>query len=105
MKLQEILNTPVMSYEDTIRGRDYAGMRKAIVENVVCKDGTKLSVQASEGHYCQPRNNQGPWHEVEVGYPTDEPDGWEQYSDGDSIYGRVPVSVVQDFINQHGGEA
>ena len=32
-------------------------------------DGTSLSVQVSETHYCSPRNNWGPYYEVEVGFP------------------------------------
>jgi len=27
-------------------------------ENIICVDGFKFSVQASEGHYCEPRINQ-----------------------------------------------
>ena len=34
-------------------------MKKGRVrENIVCVDGFKFSVQASEGHYCEPRINQ-----------------------------------------------
>ena len=34
-------------------------MKKGRVrENIICVDGFKFSVQASEGHYCEPRINQ-----------------------------------------------
>lgn len=106
MKLQEILNTPVMSFADTIRGEQPTGYRRFIADAIVCKDGTTLSVQASEGHYCEPRNNQGPWYAVEVGYPSAKPPiKWEKFCDGVDVYARVPVTEVKAFINQHGGEA
>ena len=30
-------------------------------------NGVELSVQASDNHYCSPRDNDGPWTSVEVG--------------------------------------
>lgn len=76
---------------------------------IFCKDGTTLSVQASESHYCTPRNNDGPWTNMEVGFPSIQvPDTWLPFADGDGIthtdvYGWVPIEMIEDFINQHGG--
>jgi hypothetical protein len=39
-------------------------------KRIYCKDGYNLSVQASATHYCSPREDFGPWYEVEVGYPS-----------------------------------
>jgi hypothetical protein len=80
-----------------------------VVPKIRCADGTTLSVQASEGHYCSPRENEGPWTAVEVwrvhsasgrachprsfGENTGDPYGW------------VPVSVVNAYIRRHGGVA
>jgi len=52
---------------------------------IVCKDGTFLSVQGSEGHYCSPRRNSIAFYEeVEVGYPSIRPpESWKQYFDGE----------------------
>jgi hypothetical protein len=76
---------------------------------VVCRDGFQMSVQASSGHYCSPRNDEGPWEEVEVGYPSKiEPLLWD-YVDGppgawtDTVYGYVPISIVAAVIEVHGG--
>ncbi len=84
-----------------------------IRERVVCNNGVSLSVQASEGHYCFPRDGSGPYFEVEVGYietPSKNkmipPSEWKEYSDGDfpsSVYGYVPIDMVQSFIESNGG--
>ena len=37
------------------------------VEVITLSNGVELSVQASEYHYCSPRDNDGPWTSVEVG--------------------------------------
>ena len=80
---------------------------------IVCADGGGLSVQASNTHYCSPRENIGPWHLVEVGFPSHEPpETWSEYFDGDwdnddrtsSVYGYIPVGLVIEYINSHGGE-
>ena len=40
-------------------------------EEVVCADGFSMSVQASETHYCSPREDGAEkYTAVEVGYPT-----------------------------------
>jgi len=79
---------------------------------IICKDGLRLSVQASIGHYCVPRTNKGPYSHVEVGFPSKvPPKSWAEYFDGTfsrktakhSVYGYVPVEVVQEWINEHGG--
>jgi len=79
----------------------------AIKENaqqVVCKDGTSLSVQASEFHYSTPRENRGPYYQVEVGFPsTDPPSTWNSYDCGDGVWGYVPIELVAKFIDEHGG--
>lgn len=77
--------------------------------SVVCKDGFTISVQASGSHYCAPRSSVGPWVMVECGFPSgDVPtlsawkDGGE--SDTGSVFGWVPVEVVEALIDSHGGE-
>lgn len=72
---------------------------------ITCKDGTTVSVQASAFHYCEPRNNEGPWSSVEVGYPSVEPSWWSEHTDGYGIAGWVPIEKVRQFIREHGGPA
>ena len=85
-----------------------------IAPRIVCKDGMSLSVQASQYHYCTPReDNAEPYLEKEVGYIRDvdgtsiaPPIEWTLYADGEfpsSVYGYVPVELIEEFIKKHGG--
>ena len=76
---------------------------------VECADGFTVSVQASEFHYCSPRVNGAEVYEsVELGYPNredpliidyaEEPD-----SPTDTVYGYVPVHIVCELVEKHGG--
>ena len=75
--------------------------------HIECNDGTTLSVQVGDGLYCTPRNNEGPWSLVEVGYPSvTPPESWREYADGSfpsDVYGYVPVALVEEYIAAHGG--
>ena len=67
-----------------------------------------MSVQASSNHYCSPREDEGPWTHVEVGYPNRvEPLLWEwaevKGAWTDTVYPRVPVEVVAAVVELHGG--
>ena len=84
-----------------------------LAPRIICKDGTSLSVQASETHYCTPRDNGGDYYKKEVGYIKDAenkalvpPDTWCNYADGEfpsEVYGYVPVELIEEFIESHGG--
>ena len=81
-----------------------------IRKRIVCKDGTKLSVQASETHYCQPRVNQNKlqgmkYYQVEVWRVSCEvPNEWLQYGDPEeNPFAYIPIEMVEDFIDSHGG--
>lgn len=76
---------------------------------IICADGTALSVQASIHHYCTPKDNGKYYSEVEVGFPTAKPpDSWRWYSEDwnsptKTIYPYIPVELVQEYIDLHGG--
>ena len=87
---------------------------------IVCKDGFNISVQASENHYCSPRINTSDgstYTEVECGYPSEMARiPYDQLTENDfqsyaedphsltkSVYGYVPVHVVDNLLNSHGG--
>jgi hypothetical protein len=67
---------------------------------IYCKDGTLYSVQASDGHYCSPNDNTGPWTAFEV---------WGRNKDGRSIStypkGWVKKDTINGWIHRHGGAA
>ena len=90
--------------ENILRGKEYLAIRPLMV----CRDGFKMSVQASEFHYCSPRENTGPYSEVEVGFPSERVEELMPYVDGDgseweTVYGYVPVEVVESVIEKHRG--
>jgi len=86
---------------------------KPIAPRIKCVDGVSLSVQASQYAYCLPRQDEGPYHAVEVGFiedadgkPMVPPESWAEFADGQfpsDVYGYVPVEIVESFIETHGG--
>ena len=76
----------------------------------VCADGFCLSIQASEMHYCSPRVNLASceYTKVELGCLSDEEEELLPYAENESwpqftIYGFVPVDVVDAVLKKHGG--
>lgn len=78
--------------------------------HVECADGFKMSVQASQYHYCEPRMDlvDGNYTEVEIGFPTEEEPLINEYAEcsgqwTETVYGYVPVEIVDAVIEKHGG--
>jgi hypothetical protein len=107
MTFDEIINGHG-AFKFTDLGGSTVYRSKEIAPPIHCKDGTTLSIQASRLHYCRPRTDDGPYTKVEVGYPDiDPPPSWSEYADGEypsSVYGYVPIDLVREFIESHGGE-
>jgi len=76
---------------------------------VVCNDGFRMSVQGgTEGHYCIPRKHCNQYDCVEVGYLETKEESLFPYADdvenpADSVYGFVPIEVVEEIVKRHGG--
>ena len=71
-------------------------------------DGNSVSVQASARHYCLPREDRGPYTHVELGFPTFIPELVMHYCEEperpmDTVYGYVPIGLVDSLANLHGG--
>ena len=85
----------------------YKSVEKA--QRINCVDGFSMSVQASSFHYCTPRENYTEfWSEVEVGFPSEVEGKLVQWAENlddltGTVYGYVPVKIVVDVINSHGG--
>ena len=83
--------------------------------NVICKDGFTMSVQCGQSLYSSPRDVAKRYREVEIGFPSvPEPliaeyaEDWEIEGDDDpklceTVYGYVPVKLVNKVIKKHGG--
>lgn len=73
-----------------------------------CKDGFSISVQASRFHYCTPRVTNAAYYDtVELGYPSEVDTTITDYAEDtnytDTVYGYVPVHIVDALIQKHGG--
>lgn len=83
---------------------------KLVMPVITCKDGFTISVQASKNHYCSPRTDGGPYTQVECGYPSGPvSEALKEYADDpddhSTIYPFVPIHIVEDELNLHGGIA
>ncbi len=76
---------------------------------VVCKDGFTISIQTSYSAYCEPRRTQGQdYISVELGYPSEAEPLIADYAEEDddlteTVYGYVPVELVDKVLEKHGG--
>lgn len=73
--------------------------------HIVMIDGTTLNVQASQYHWCKPREHHLTHYDaVEVwGFPVDETYFVEWGGNSDNPASCVPVAKVNEYIEQHGG--
>lgn len=87
---------------------------KAIVPTVPqmrLADGFRMSVQASRAHYSTPRETGADaYTAVEVGFPSERDDLLMPYAENPddptgTVYGWVPVRVLIEVIEKHGGLA
>lgn len=104
MTIKEFLRT-------TLKTHEYLFSDEVIQENrprLFCNDGFSISVQASKFHYCSPRLDGAQDYEaVELGYPSNEDELINDYAEDDdyteTVYGYVPIEVVEKLIEKHGG--
>ena len=77
-------------------------------QRVVCVDGFSLSIQRNEYAYCDLRFDDSDYVSFEIGYPSDlEPLLMEYVENPDkpteTVYGYVPLTVVLEVLEKHGG--
>ena len=71
---------------------------------LVCADGFSMSVQGHFGAYSYPRDDFAERYEsVEVWELSDREPLFDDYGDGSSPLGYVPVRIVVAVIEKHGG--
>lgn len=84
------------------------GNRLRILPRIVCREGLSFSMQAADGLFSTPSNNQGPWSAVEIGYPSRSVAAFLPFADDASsptrtFYREVPLAIVAAVIRNHGG--
>ena len=90
-------------------GKPLIGPMAIMMPRLILKDGTSLSVQASEHSYSSPRDNKGPYTKVEVGFPSETPpEAWKEFAEDwdnptGTVYGYIPLTMVMLHIGAHGG--
>ena len=81
-------------------------------EPVICADGFKVSIQASEFNYCSPKVSglNVIYTSVELGFPSKKEEliaKWQESPEHneptDDVYPHVPAEVVSMMIAKHGG--
>jgi len=101
------LNKYLTSQRDMSDERTLSNDSFPLAKRITCADGFSLSVQATHGAYCAPRTNIGPWYEVEVGFPSAVPELITSYAEStkftDTVYAYVPIELVEQLIERHGG--
>lgn len=82
----------------------------AVRPHIVCKDGFTFSVQASDSHYCYPRANleDEAYETCEIGClpyetPCLTPFAEDPKKPLETVYGQVPLALVDEVIQSHGG--
>ena len=96
---------------DTAKTQRYEGkIIRTTCPPFKCKDGFTVSIQAGETLYSTPRKwNAEKYDAVELGYPSEHDsliDNWKENPDDDgtdTVYGWVPIEVVNKLIDKHGG--
>ena len=80
-----------------------------ITPHIVCGDGLKMSVQAGGFLYCSPRvDGASHYDSVEIGFPSERIEEIMEWAEDakhptDTVYGWVPVDIVDAVIEKHGG--
>lgn len=98
-----------MTINEYLQIRNYIhSERDGVRHRLHCKDGFSISVQASRFHYCMPRITNAAYYEnVELGYPSSADATIIDYAEDsnytDTVYGYVPVEIVDRLIAKHGG--
>jgi len=91
---------------------EYINSLRRLAQNpyVVCSDGFRMSVQASEDHYCTPRESGCvAYTHVEVGFPSEADPLLTPYIEcpgndpTGAVYPWTPSEVVETVIARHGG--
>ena len=88
---------------------DKTEAHQLIRPHLVCVDGFSMSVQASDIHYCEPRESFLKHYDtVEIGFPSEEEPLLMDYAEDpetptNTVYGYVPIELVDKVLEKHGG--
>ena len=89
-------------------------MTSTRLPHIVCTDGFTMSVQVGYSLYSTPKKVAKRYSAVEIGYPSEHEPLIEEYAEcytfeeldidfTDTVYGYVPVKIVDKVLKKHGG--
>ena len=89
-------------------------MTSSKLPQIVCTDGFTMSVQVGYSLYSTPKKVAKRYSAVEIGYPSEHEPLIEEYAEcytfeeldidfTDTVYGYVPVKLVDKVLKKHGG--
>lgn len=86
----------------------YSKDNEDVRPRITCSDGFSISIQASRHHYCLPREDmQSGYTHIECGYPNKYEELLDKYAEDpgttSTVFPYVPVSLVDEVIEKHGG--
>jgi hypothetical protein len=87
------------------------GDQYLVRDRVMCEDGYSVSIQGGTAfHYCEPRKHANEYAKVELGFPSAADELIMPYAESEddptgSVYGYVPIEIVERLIELHGGIA
>lgn len=77
---------------------------------IVCKDGFSISLQVSNGNYCNSENGYQQfgyqWKEVEFGFPSEEEELLKEFADDEDVcnsVGSISIELAEEVLAKHGG--
>jgi hypothetical protein len=79
-----------------------------LFKRITCANGLSFSAQANAGAYCSPRQDNGPWNQVEIGFPSIAVEEFMEFAENSAdptgtVYGWVPVEIVEAVVQKNGG--
>lgn len=83
-------------------------MTRKRYQRVLCHDGYDISIQAGTHSYSHPRDDRGPYSEVELGFPNRSDPLIDSYAENpesptNTVYPYVPAKLTHLLIAKHGG--
>lgn len=105
---QNVMNENENYFRENI---DYPDNSYRMTQILKLLDGTELSIQASWGHYCNPKltvRDYNKYDSFEIGFPSVKFESLMEYAEDpenptDTVYGYVPKEVIDEIVLNCGG--
>jgi hypothetical protein len=104
--IESLADHPV---NQTMRCEQHGSDWFIVRSSIICRDGFKVSIQASSSTYCSPRTKADAYTHVELGFPSEADDLIIPFAEDkeytNTVYPYVPSFIVLALLHKHGGIA